>query len=141
MKKFIALALLTFNIGSAQVLDAKATVEKFFTAFHAQDTLGLRSLMSDQIVFQTIAERKVTKLSSESAADFIKGIAEIPTTMKFEERILSWQVNASGALAHVWAPYEFYIDGKMSHRGVNSFTLYNDEGVWKIVHCIDTRKK
>jgi hypothetical protein len=44
-------------------------------------------------------------------------------------------------MAHAWTPYEFYINGKLSHKGVNAFTLYKDDGQWKIVHLIDTRRK
>lgn len=142
MKKFILLALLSYNIGLAQEGDAQATIEKFFAAFHTQDTVALRSVMSDQMVFHSISEGKSTaKLSTESAANFIKGIAGMPNTMKFEERILSWKIQIDGPLAHVWTPYEFYIDGKLSHRGVNSFQLFKDTDGWKIVHCIDTRRK
>jgi hypothetical protein len=28
-----------------------------------------------------------------------------------------------GSMAHAWTPYEFYVNGKLSHKGVNAFTL------------------
>jgi hypothetical protein len=61
--------------------------------------------------------------------------------MKFEERILNYNVQIDGNLAHVWTPYEFYINDQLSHIGTNSFTLYNDNGKWQIIHLIDTRRK
>jgi ketosteroid isomerase-like protein len=143
MKKLLTLIVILSCQGIfAQADEAKATIERFFAAFHAQDTVALKSAMSDQIIFQSIAENKIpAKLTTETAADFIKGITGIPKTMKFEERLLSWKINATGSLAHVWTPYEFYINDKMSHRGINSFTLIKEAEGWKIVHCIDTRKK
>jgi hypothetical protein len=44
-------------------------------------------------------------------------------------------------MANVWTPYEFYINEKLSHIGVNSFTLLLENNIWKIVHIIDTRRK
>jgi hypothetical protein len=61
--------------------------------------------------------------------------------MKFEERILNYYTQIDGNLANVWTPYEFYIYEKFSHMGANSFTLYNDNGKWQIIHIIDTRRK
>ena len=143
MRKILfIMVLISYQGAFAQIDEAKALIEQFFIAFHAQDTAALKSVMSGKIIFQSISEgKKPAKLTTETAADFIKGIAAIPKKMKFEERILSWEIHASGTLAHVWTPYEFYINDKMSHRGVNSFTLFETADGWKIVHCIDTRKK
>jgi hypothetical protein len=80
-------------------------------------------------------------LEDQSNDDFLKSIVSIPANMKFEERILQYKVEIDGNLAHVWTPYEFYINEKFSHRGANSFTLYNDNGKWQIIHLIDTRRK
>jgi hypothetical protein len=46
-------------------------------------------------------------------------------------------------MANAWTSYEFYINGKLSHKGVNSFTLFkeSEDLGWKIVHLIDTRRK
>jgi hypothetical protein len=44
-------------------------------------------------------------------------------------------------MAHVWAPYEFYINDKLSHTGVNTFTLFKEKDIWKIIYLIDTRRK
>ena len=72
---------------------------------------------------------------------FLKSIASIPVNMKFEERILNKNIQIDGNLAHVWTPYEFYINDQLSHIGANSFTLYNENGKWHIIHLIDTRRK
>lgn len=77
----------------------------------------------------------------EDVADFLKSMATIPADVKFEERLLLWQVLADGTMAQVWTPYEFYVNGKLSHRGVNSFSLAKIAGAWKITYLIDTRRK
>jgi hypothetical protein len=126
----------------AQENPPQKLVEDFFIAFHAKDTLVLKELCHSEIILQTIANTKEgNKLENDSYADFLKSIASIPANMKFEERILQYKVEVDGNLAHVWTPYEFYINEKFSHKGANSFTLYNDNGKWQIIHLIDTRRK
>lgn len=126
----------------AQENQPQKLVEDFFIAFHAKDTLGLKEVCHSDIILQTIANTKEgNTLANDSYADFLKSIASIPANMKFEERILQYKVEVDGNLAHVWTPYEFYINEKFSHKGANSFTLYNDNGKWQIIHLIDTRRK
>jgi hypothetical protein len=127
---------------NAQDLHPKKVVEDFFIAFHAKDTITLKEWCHPEIIMQTIANTKEgNKLENNLYSDFLKSIASIPTNMKFEERILNYNTQIDGNLAHVWTPYEFYINEKLSHIGANSFTLYNDNGKWQIIHIIDTRRK
>jgi hypothetical protein len=127
---------------NAQDLHPKKVVEDFFIAFHAKDTISLKELCHPDIKLQTIANTKEgNKLEANEFSGFLKSIASIPTNMKFEERILNYNVQIDGNLAHVWIPYEFYINNQLSHVGANSFTLYNDNGKWQIIHIIDTRRK
>lgn len=143
MKNLLFVLVFSFHLPLlAQENQPQKLVEDFFIAFHAKDTLGLKELCHSEIILQTIANTKEgNKLVNDSYADFLKSIASIPANMKFEERILEYKVDLDGNLAHVWTPYEFYINQKFSHRGVNSFTLYNDNGKWQIIHLIDTRRK
>ena len=41
-------------------------------------------------------------------------------------------------IATVWAPYTFYMSGKKSHCGIETFTLYRLNQGWKIVQFADT---
>jgi hypothetical protein len=43
--------------------------------------------------------------------------------MKFQEKLLSLPIQIDVAMLHAWTPYEFYINEKLSHKGVNAFTL------------------
>jgi hypothetical protein len=127
---------------NAQDLLPKKIIEDFFVAFHAKDTITLRELCHPEIIMQTIANTKEgTKIETNEFSGFLKSIASIPVNMKFEERILNKNVQIDGNLVHVWTPYEFYINDQLSHIGANSFTLYNENGKWQIIHLIDTRRK
>lgn len=110
-------------------------------AFHAKDTIKLKAICSNKIILQTIKEHKNgAKLSNELVSEFFKSIATIPNNVKFEEKILSYFIQIDGSMAHAWTPYEFYINDKLSHNGVNAFTLFKEDQVWKIIYLIDTRK-
>lgn len=143
MKKTIFLLIMIFASSiQAQNQEVQKVIETFFEGFHAKDTVKMKSVCSDKIILQSIMENaKGAKLSDESAKEFYNSIATIPSDFKFEEKILNYSIQVDGTMAHAWTPYEFYINGKLSHSGVNAFTLFKENGFWKIIYCIDTRRK
>jgi hypothetical protein len=124
-------------------LKVKNTVIQFFDAFHKQDSVAIREVVSDDITLQSIGKNKegVTELKIENFDNFLKSIVSIPKDKKFEEKLLDFKIRIDGDMANAWTPYEFYFDGKFSHCGVNSFQMVRLEGVWKIIYLIDTRRK
>lgn len=143
MKKLLIIATFLFsNLIFAQEKTPKSIVEDFFIAFHTKDTVILKELCHPEIVMRTIANTKDGfKLKDEKLKDFLNSIATIPANLKVFEKLIDFKVEIDGNLAHVWTPYEFYINDKLNHIGANSFTLYNDNGKWQIIHLIDTRRK
>ncbi|MBP9793847.1 MAG: nuclear transport factor 2 family protein [Flavobacterium sp.] len=143
MKKIIIymLILLPFY-GNAQNQEIENAVNTFFKGFHAKDTLKIKSVCHERMILQSVMEgQKGAKLFDEKTSEFYKSFTTFPVDMKFEEKILSYKVQIDGAMAHAWTPYEFYMNGKKSHSGVNAFTFFKENGQWKIVHLIDTRRK
>lgn len=139
---FITILFLASFTSNAQKQEIQKVIETFFEAFHAKDTLKLKTICSDKLILQSISESpNGAKLSNEIAAAFYKSIASIPNEMKFQEKLLSFSIQFDGAMAHAWTPYEFYINGKLSHKGVNAFTLFKENELWKIIYIIDTRRK
>jgi hypothetical protein len=143
MKKIFLLLIVIFaNSIQAQNQEVQKTIETFFEAFHAKDTVKLKSICSDKIILQSIQENsKGAKLSEESASEFYKSIASIPANFNFQEKILSYSIQVDETMANAWTPYEFYINDKLSHKGVNAFTLFKENNEWKIIYVIDTRRK
>lgn len=137
--------LILFSLSSsifAQDSNPKKVVEDFFIAFHTKDTVALRELCHPEIVMRTVANTKEGyKLKDEKFDEFLNSIATIPANLKVFEKLIDYKVEIDGNLAHVWTPYEFYVNDKLSHIGANAFTLYNDNGKWQIIHLIDTRRK
>lgn len=48
------------------------------------------------------------------------------------ERIWNPVVQIEGNIASVWAPFDFYLDGKFSHCGINAFQLLKIADDWKL---------
>ena len=139
---WLGLLLLLTISGQAQKSEVQQTIQTFFEGFHAKDTLKMKSTCSEKLVLQSISESaKGNKFSTETPKEFYIAMATIPAEMQFEERILSYNIQIDGMMAHAWTPYEFYINGKLSHKGVNAFTLFKGAEGWKIIHLIDTRRK
>ncbi|GAA3755191.1 nuclear transport factor 2 family protein [Flavobacterium ginsengiterrae] len=144
MRIYIILCLAFLSLTAhAQKQEVQKSIEIFFEGFHQRDSVKIKSVCSDKIILQSINENSVkgNKLNGESAGEFYKSIVSIPSTLKFQEKILSYNIQIDGSMAHVWAPYEFYLNEKLSHSGVNTFTLFKEKDSWKIIYLIDTRRK
>lgn len=144
MRIYTIIFFLLLGISSyAQKEDAQKCIESFFEGFHQRDSAKIKLVCSDKMILQSISESaaKGNRLSNESAKEFYKSIASIPSNIKFQEKILSYNIQIDGTMAHVWTPYEFYINDKLSHTGVNAFTLFKEKDSWKIIYIIDTRRK
>jgi hypothetical protein len=54
------------------------------------------------------------------------------------ERYWSPTVLVRGSIAVVWAPYEFWVDGKTSHCGVDVFDFVKISGEWRVANAMWT---
>jgi hypothetical protein len=146
MKQFLIVLTITTISFSARAQTAedsvKAVINNMFTGMKNADPVLLKSVFSDSIVFQSIARNKEghTVVRNENANDFIVSISKLPPGAA-DEQITFEMVKIDGPLAIAWTPYKFYLNGKFSHCGVNSFQLVRFNGTWKIQYIIDTRRR
>ena len=143
MKYFCLLICLAFcNCIKAQSADdsVRSAVNQLFTAMKDADSALLVSSFADSAILQTIIEKngKVV-VKTEAVGDFAAQVAKMEKNI-LDERIKFDVVRIDGALAMVWAPYQFYYKGKFSHCGTDSFQLVRINGKWKIQYLIDTRR-
>ncbi|MEO9513561.1 MAG: nuclear transport factor 2 family protein [Flavobacteriaceae bacterium] len=122
-------------------LVVKQVIETFFDGFHKQDSVVMSSLVTDNVVLQTTARNKQGKtlFKTEEFEKLITSITSIPDSVNFEEKLTSWSIQVDRTMANAWVGYEFWINDKFSHCGINSFQLINFDGEWKIIYLIDTR--
>lgn len=136
------IVLMIFSFGSLFGQQKAADfVKTFFEDFHRQDTMQLAAHFNSEAVMKSISkdENGQTRITSVEIDRFVRSIGSMPSDRKFEEKILSYEVQEDDLMAQVWTPYEFYVNQKLSHTGVNVFVLSKVNEEWKIVFLIDTR--
>jgi Putative lumazine-binding len=144
----LILALLAYATASIAQKDksaesaVKATINRFFEGMEKGDTAMLRSTCAKGIILQSYGKDKSGKLQlqTENFDDFVHFIG-LPTKNTFKEVIKFKAVHTEQSLASAWTPYTFYLNGKVSHSGTNSFQLIKIGEEWKIQYIIDTRRK
>jgi hypothetical protein len=116
-------------------------VGSFFQGMHKNDTNLVKQSCCFAPDFKHITG-KMPRFRQESFQGFLDFVGNPKYLSKIDERNSIGSIQVSGPMAVVWCPYEFYMDGKFSHKGVNSITLIKSgkEG-WKICGLIDTREK
>lgn len=145
--RYIAVLIVTTataqNSSTDLELEVKNTINTFFEGFHKGDTALMKSVMMDKILMQTAFRNKEGKdvLVTDEPSKLINAIAERTDDQKWEEKLLDYQISVDGNMANAWTPYEFWFNGEFSHCGVNSFQLFKDNGTWKIIYLIDTRRR
>jgi hypothetical protein len=60
---------------------------------------------------------------------------------RIEERIHDPLTRVDGDLAMVWAPFEFWLNGKVDHCGTDLFNLVRTDGKWLIANFAATVRK
>lgn len=120
------------------------SIEQFFKGMAAKDSVLIKAVMHKAARLNSVAVDNEGKpvLQESTITSFIKQISTLPADVNIEERILSYEIRVDGNLATTWTPYQFYVNGKLSHCGIDAFQLFKDEsGIWKITQIADTRRK
>ena len=142
MKSLLTLTLLLCSMLSfaqtSETEQVKATINSFFDGMRNSDSTTLKNNLAVNAVFQTISSNNEVK--SQNPSGFVSSVGKAAKG-SLDERITFRSIHIDGNLAAVWTPYEFYLNGKFSHCGVNSFQLHKENGQWKIHYVIDTRRK
>lgn len=139
-------ALLPFNALFSQKNSdekaIKAVINRFFEGMERHDTILLKSACTETPMLQTFMADKEGKwrVFTEDFGELVAFVGS-PAQDKFQERIEFGNIEAEQSLASVWAPYKFYLNGKLSHCGTDSFQLIKTADGWKIQYIIDTRRK
>jgi hypothetical protein len=113
------------------------TVQAFFDTMAAKDVEGARAILQPQGRFHAMRMRDgkpdVRAFSNEEYFADLQA-----SKQRMLERIWNPDVRISGLIATVWARYDFWIDGKLSHCGTDAFDLIKTEGGWKIAGGVYT---
>jgi hypothetical protein len=107
------------------------TVQVLFDTMTARDVIGAGKIMVPGARFHAMEMRKATSDPQSFTTDeYFVNLQK--STQTNRERIWNPEVRVHGLIATVWAPYDFWIDGKYSHCGIDAFDLIKTPEGWKI---------
>ena len=113
------------------------TMQAFFDTMTARDVDGARQILQPQGRFHAMSMKDgkpdVRAFANEEYFAQLQA-----SKQKMQERIWNPDVRINGLIANVTAPYDFWIDGKFSHCGVDGFDLIKTEDGWKIAGGVYT---
>jgi hypothetical protein len=132
MRRFLLLlfSICAFVFG-APALDengAIETVQRLFDAMASHNVDAARALFTPGATL--VAVRANGAVSTSTSEEFVAhvGAAKEP----WLEQMWNPKVLIHGGLAVVWAEYDFHLNGKFSHCGIDSVTLAKASEGWKI---------
>ena len=131
MRLFTTFLLAAFLL-PAQTSDEKdvvGVVRKVFDALAAHDGEMIRAVMLPDARIYLV--RETGAASSTSLADMAASVSngKVPMLERFTGPA---KVLVRNRIAQVWGEYEFLLDGKFSHCGVDTATLFKTADGWKI---------
>lgn len=120
----------------------RASIDQLFDGMRKGDSTMVRTVMHPEMTLKTcyVAKTGETKIANEQLIDFLNAVGT-PHTELWDERIHDVEIKIDDRLAMAWVPYEFYVDDKYSHEGVNVFELVEINGKWLILSITDTRRR
>jgi hypothetical protein len=113
-----------------------APIQAMFAGMSARDAAAIKKPTLPNGVMVLMRDGKPTQMTFE---DFATRVGK-PGKQQIEEKIHDPLVRIDNDLAVVWAPFDFLIDGKVSHCGTDLFNLVRQDGEWRIAGVADTSR-
>lgn len=141
MKNVICLTALLLSgfFSKAQTAEdsVKQVVTKLFKAALDADSASVMDCFWPEAIVQTVLPDQIKNEGPNAIASAYGKLKK----GQLDEQIVFKSIHTDSYLASVWTPYRLYVNGKFIHCGADSFQLIRRNGVWKISHLIDTRRK
>ena len=119
------------TVGGAAEREVVAAVERMFAAMRTRDTTALRALLApDLVIVSARAADTGTVIRRQRTPDFLRSVATSRDELR--ERMWDPEVRVDGAIATLWAPYDFHVGARFSHCGHDAFQLARAGGAWVV---------
>jgi hypothetical protein len=147
---FLTLLFLMFQVGSVSADSSEreavlSVIDNVFAAVRsgkAEDWRAIQLAEGTTLSFRPHPDGQPDELQMRISSNekFIAGLG--PDDHEYIER---WTeeptVLIHGPIAVIWGEYDFWIDGKFSHCGVDSVDLVKVDGEWKVANLMWTVEK
>ena len=122
---------------AADAAPVLASVQRLFDAMARHDTATARTLLLPGTRFTALpSDSAPARPRAQSDSAFLRMLATRPERLL--ERMWAPAVQVQGAIATVWAPYDFHIDGRWSHCGIDTITLLRTADGWQVAGLVYT---
>jgi hypothetical protein len=113
-----------------------AAVQRLFDAMSGHNAEAARELfIPDAMLFSVRSDGTAAAVPHE------KWLARLAASKDaWLERIWNPTLLEHGSIAVVWAEYDFHLNGRFTHCGVDSFSLLKTTAGWKIAAIADTHE-
>ena len=113
-----------------------AVVQGLLNTLATRDTTAARALLAPGFHLIATATETGSVPHSHDQASFLRTLTM--GTERLLERIWQPVVHVQGPIAVVWTPYDFHLDRKWSHCGIDTFTLLRSGTEWRIASLVYT---
>jgi hypothetical protein len=119
---------------------ALAAVEQIFEGMRTADAEMVREVFASDARFAVLDMRDgPARIGAQSVDGWLTAVGS--SEGRWNEQVYDLDVRVDGNMASVWAPYTFYLDGQISHCGINSIEMLRDADGWKVTQLSDTRRR
>jgi hypothetical protein len=116
---------------AAERTEVVRVAERLFEGMRTRDTALLRTLLSpDLVIVAARGNDSRAAIRTQTAADFLRAVAT--SNVELRERLWEPQVYVDGAIAVLWAPYDFHLGERFSHCGHDAFQLARGSAGWYV---------
>jgi hypothetical protein len=144
MRLLLGLSLTLFPSALAAQSTARdsvvAVVNEFFRAMEKSDSAAAARTVHGQGMSYSFRVR------GDSSSMRLESLSAFPSMLarnqrKLVERMWEPTVHVHGPIAVVWTQYDFHVDGKFSHCGIDAFTVARLTEGWRIVNIAYTTEQ
>jgi hypothetical protein len=118
-----------------------AVVRTLFDGMRDKDEAALRSVWHAEARLQSAGTDREGRpaVTSTAVESFVTSV--LSAEPHLDEVTFDEAVRVDGNLATAWTPYNLFVDGELSHCGVDAFQMVRTPDGWKILQLTDTRTR
>ncbi len=132
----LAISFLSAACGASEDQSPTAAVQRLFDAMSAHDADAARALfLPEAMLFSVRPDGTAIATPHEKWVEHLGASKDA-----WLERIWNTKQLEHGPVAVVWANFDFHLNGKFSHCGIDSFNLLKTAAGWKVAAVADTRE-
>jgi hypothetical protein len=121
------------TVQEANVGEVTAVAKTFLAALSAADTATLSTLLATQAMIYSVREGDAgSAMAAVTREAFLESLGG--EERELLERMWEPKVLVQDRVGMVWTPYDFHLNGRFSHCGIDVFTMLRGEEGWQVTN-------